>query len=174
MPHAHLTVNHLLKQLETHRERRIARDRRPGWLTAVIDAAADLFDPANGLGRVGFECQPTEEGWVAILYLGSEEFVGGPDDGRNQPADFRFDVLSLSKLFEQVSEIAFEAFPSVAGATDADDSLGSPAPAAAGVRLTVRGSVNQKPLTLHVHAMPPETARPGFRRFPNGRREVSE
>lgn len=174
MPHAHLTVNHLLKHLETHRGQRIARDRRPTWLTEVIDAAADLFDPASGLGRVGFECQPTEAGWVAILYLGSEEFVGGPDDGRHQPADFRFDVLSVTKLFEQVHEIAFDAFPSV---TNAEDTLGAenaPPPTAAGVRLTVRGLVAQSPLTLHVHAMPPESARPGFRRFPNGRREVSE
>ncbi|HEX6986116.1 MAG TPA: hypothetical protein VF170_12115 [Planctomycetaceae bacterium] len=167
MPHAHLTVSHLLKQLETHRGK-AARDRRPDWLTAVIDAAADLFDPSDGLGRVGFDCRPTEAGWVAVLYLGGEELVGGAEDGRTRPADFRFDALGVTKLFDAVTELAFDAFPSLATPDETDPT------AAAGVRLTVRGTVSGHPLTLHVHAVPPETAGPGFRRYPNGRREVSE
>lgn len=167
MPHAHLTVNHLLKQLETRREQKLPRDRRPDWLTAVIDAAADLFDPVAGLGRVGFDCRPTEAGWVAILYLGSEEIVGGPDDGQTRHADFRFDALAATALFDQVDELLLDAFPSLADASEGQ-------PTAAGVRLTVRGTVADHPLTLHVHAMPPDAAGPGFRRFPNGRREVSE
>lgn len=171
MPHAHLTVSHLIKHLETQRERKAERDRRPGWLTAVIDAAADLFDPAAGEGRVGFDCRPTETGWVAVLYLGGEEYFGGPDDGRTRPADFRFDVLGVTKLFDAVTELAFDAFPSIAAA-EAD--LAMPVSPAAGTRLTVRGTVTGQPLTLYVHAVPPEEAGPGFRRFPNGRREVSE
>lgn len=167
MPHAHLTVSHLLKQLETHRERRNARDRRPRWLTAIVDDAADLFDPVDGLGRVGFDCRPTETGWVAVLYLGSEECVGGPDDGRTRPADFRFDVLGVMKLFDAVDDVAFDAFPSIAADDEGE-------PIAAGVRLTVHGTVGENSLTLHVHAVPPETVGPGFRRFPNGRREVNE
>jgi hypothetical protein len=168
MPHAHLTVNHLIKHLEAQRDQKAARDRRPGWLTAVVDAAADLFDPAEGLGRVGFDCRPTEAGWVAVLYLGSEECVGGPLDGRTRPADFRFDVLGVTKLFDAVTELAFDAFPSVA-ASDVE-----PAEPGGGVRMTVRGTVAGNPLTLHVHAMPPDAAGPAFRRYPNGRREMSE
>ena len=174
MPHAHLTVNHLLKQLETHRERKAARDSRPAWLTATIDAAAELFDPADGLGRVGFECRPTEAGWVAMLYLGSEERVGGPEDGRTQPADFRFDALAAMRLFDTVAELAFDAFPSVSAMPDPIDPELLAPPVAAGVRLTVRGEVEGNPLTLHIHATPPATAGPAFRRYPNGRREVSE
>lgn len=173
MPHAHLTVSHLIKHLETQRGRKTARDRRPGWLAAVVDAAADLFDPVEGEGRVGFECRPTESGWVAVLYLGGEELVGGADDGRTRLADFRFDVLGATKLFDAVTELAFDAFPSIAAGSDAEF---APVPAwpAAGVRLTVRGTVAGNPLTLHVHAVPPDEAGPGFRRFPNGQREVSE
>lgn len=171
MPHAHLTVSHLIKHLETRREQ-AGRDRRPGWLTAVIDAAADLFDPAAGEGRVGFDCRPTESGWVTVLYLGSEEYVGGAEDGRTLPADFRFDVLGVTKLFDEVAELVFDAFPSVAAA-EAEESLLPPFPAA-GVRVTVRGTVTGRPLTLHIHAVPPDAAGPGFRRYPNGRREVSE
>ncbi len=174
MPHAHLTVNHLLKQLETHRERKASRERRPAWLTDVIHSAADLFDPANDLGRVGYQSHPTEQGWIALLYLGGEEFVGGACDGRTQPADFRFDVLGVTRLFESVTEVAFDAFPSIAADTDLDDETMPPLPASAGVRLTVRGVVAGNPLTMHVHATPPETAGPGFRRYLNGRREISE
>ena len=165
MPHAHLTVSHMLKQLETHREQRMSRDRRPGWLTTIVNDAADLFDPVDGLGRVGFDCRPTETGWTAVLYLGSEECVGGPDDGRTRPADFRFDVRGLTKLFDVVEEIAFDACPSIVAGDE---------PTAAGVRLTVQGTIAGNALTLHVHAVPPETAGPGFRRYPNGRREVSD
>lgn len=172
MPHAHLTVSHLLKQLETRRERKLARDRRPGWLTAVIDAAADLFDPVAELGRVGFDCRPTETGWIAILYLGSEETVGGPDDGQTRLADFRFDARRAMALFDRVDELLLDAFPSLAETEDAD--AGDAKAIAAGVRLTIRGEVAGHPLTLHVHAVPPDSAGPGFRRFPNGQREVSE
>lgn len=173
MPHAHLTVSQLITQLETQRDGRAKRDRRPGWLSAVIDAAAELFDPAAGEGRVGFDCRPTDSGWVAVLYLGGEEFVGGAADGRTRPADFRFDVLGMTKLFDAVTELAFDAFPSIAAADEAD-LFPVPTPAAAGVRLTVRGTVAGHPLTLHVHAVPPEAARPGFRRYADGRRELGE
>ncbi len=171
MPHAHLTVSHLIKHLEAQRERKADRDRRPAWLSGVIDAAADLFDPVAGEGRVGFDCRPTESGWVAVLYLGGEEFVGGAEDGRTRPADFRFDVLGVTKLFDAVTELAFDAFPSMIA--DEDQGLVPASHAhAAGIRLTVRGTVAGQPLTIHVHAVPPDEAGPGFRRFPNGRREI--
>lgn len=173
MPHAHLTVSQLIRHLETRRGGKTRRDRRPGWLSAVIDAAADLFDPAAGEGRVGFDCRPTESGWVAVLYLGGEEFVGGAADGRTRPADFRFDALGMTRLFDTVTELAFDAFPSITAAEEGE-LFPVPTPPAAGVRLTVRGTVAGNPLTLHVHAIPPDAAGPGFRRFPDGRRELGD
>ncbi len=174
MPHAHLAVSHLLKQLELHRSQRTGRDRRPGWLSAVIDAAAELFDPVGGVGRVGFDCRPTEGGWTAALYLGAEETVGGPDDGRNRHADFRFDLLGLSRLFDAVESLTFDALPAAADEAAIADDLAPEPVSGAGVTVTVRGTVAGQPLTLAVHAVPPATAGPGFRRFPNGRREMSE
>lgn len=166
MPHAHLPVSHLLKQLEHRRAQKNLRDRRPAWLSELIGKAAELFDPVCGVGRVGFDCQLTEAGWTAILYLGSDECIGGPDDGRTLPADFRFDIAGLQLLFERVDDLLFDAFPSIGAANGA----GVPA----GVRLTIRGTVAGQALQLHVHAVPPDSATPGFRRFPNGRRELND
>ena len=163
MPQPSLAVSHVLEQLALHRARRRDQDRRPAWLSALIDAAAELFDPVRGVGRVGFECRPTERGWAVALYLGADELVGGPDDGRTHAAPFAFDLLGLTRLFDAVESLTFDA----AGGR-AEEASGGPA------GVTVRGTVSGRAVLLTVHAAPPAGVKPAFRQYPNGRREVSE
>ncbi|QDT64533.1 hypothetical protein [Calycomorphotria hydatis] len=162
MPHSHLTVNHLLRQLDEYLERKSERDMRPEWLTELIDNVADLFDPLTDIGRVGFDCRMTEEGWDVAMYLGSREFVGGAHDGRIAATDFRLNVIELTQLFVSVEEIQFEAVPSKLAGQEL-------APMA---EVSVRGhGPENTPLTLRVLAAPPEYACPGLRQFPNGELE---
>lgn len=162
MPHAHLPVSHLIHQLAAGIPRRSNRDRRPRWLSRLVADAAELFEPTEGTARVGFSCWPTEEGWVAELYLGAEEHVGGPKDGLSQPVSFRFDLLELANLVDEVTELTFEV-----GAADRF-TIDPPR------RATLHGRIGQHPVTIHISAAPPRDAEAGLRRYPNGRREIRE
>ncbi|QDT37639.1 hypothetical protein [Stratiformator vulcanicus] len=163
MPHSHLTVNHLLAQVEEYRRRKAERDVRPEWLTAWINAAAELFEPTKGVGRVGFECNPTETGWDISLYLGMTEYIGGPDDGRISPASFDFNLQSLAELFEEVLSIEFEVLPE-----PREDEVAPPYAA-----IAIQGIASEQPMSVRVLAVPPENAGPGFKRLPDGTTEVN-
>ena len=108
-----MPINHLLRNLE-NRERR-SGDSRPTWLVELIDQAADLFEPMMSVSRVGFDCWPTETDWVVFLFLGDTEIVGGCDDGRLDPLDFRFDLLGLLDLLEREDFQRFIASSQIGG-----------------------------------------------------------
>ena len=57
LPQPHLTINHLLKHMDTYAAKRNNRDVRPAWVTQFINQVAELFEPLAGIGRVGFDCQ---------------------------------------------------------------------------------------------------------------------
>ena len=97
-----MPVKHLLKQAETYRSQRAARDTRPQWVTEFINEAAELFTPVTGVGRVGFDCHLAEDCWVVAMYLGSTEVVGGKDDGHSRHTDFEFDLLELAGRFTEI------------------------------------------------------------------------
>ena len=168
MPHAHLTVYHLIQQLESAQSCQGRRDNRPEWLRRVVESAAELFEPLEDLGRVGFICRPTAEGWVADLYLGSEEQFGGAEDGRNRPMNFRFDLARLESLFDDVAECSFDASATGGTWTSADESVNRR------TRATIRGEIDDHRLTIHIHATPPADAKPGFRRHTDGHREMRD
>ncbi|MEM9701617.1 MAG: hypothetical protein AAF907_04150, partial [Planctomycetota bacterium] len=68
MPHSPRLNSHLpVGDLIDLADRSDRPASRPEWLREFIDAAAELFDPIAGLGRVGFRTEPSEEGWVAAL-----------------------------------------------------------------------------------------------------------
>ena len=104
-----MPINHLLRNLE-NRERRTG-DSRPTWLVELIDQAADLFEPLMSVSRVGFDCWPTEKDRMVFLFLGDTEIVGGRDDGRLDPLEFRFDLLGLLDLLEDVQQIQWMVLP---------------------------------------------------------------
>jgi hypothetical protein len=104
---SHLSARHLLQQIETDRSKRAKRDIRPVWLTALIECAAELFEPLAEVGRVGFDCRLDEQGWSVSLYLGTVEFVGGKTDGQTQRVGFRFDLKALLEQFTRVDDVSW-------------------------------------------------------------------
>ena len=151
-----MAVKHLLKQAETYRSKRAERDIRPGWVTAFINEAAELFEPITGLGRVGFDCHLAEDCWVVTMYLGSTEVVGGKDDGQSRHTDFQFDLLELTGRFTEIDHFLWGAFPGCSG-----DSC-----------IVIEGRIEENALRLQLFSQPPHVAGPGFRQYPDGHRET--
>lgn len=154
MAHSHLLVQHLLKQLEQHRRDRTDRPRRPEWLNVFVHQTAALFEPMQGVGRVGSQCEYTGDGWEARLYLGSTEIVGGKDDGRFQFISFELDCVRLRELFTRLDEFRW----SVGAAVDGSNSS----------FITLRGLVDEHQVSLKVYSRPPQEAGPAFRQHADG------
>jgi hypothetical protein len=159
--HSHLSARHLLQQIGSDRSKRTKRDIRPAWLTALVERVADLFDPIEEVGRVGFDCGMDEEGWSAALYLGSVETVGGKTDGELQRAAFRFDLKSLLETFASVDRLEWNV-------VDRGDGTSDPGPRSF---LAIDGFVGSNRVRLSIYSAAPEAAGPALRRLPNGRFE---
>jgi hypothetical protein len=160
LSHSHLPVQHLLKQVELYRSNRNNRDVRPEWLTRFVDRAADLFDPAGDIARVGFDCRLDEDGWEVNLFLGSTEIVGGQEDGRKCHCNFEFDLSALVDQFEEIERFSWSAFPDAGSDAISPHSF-----------VTLTGVVAENFLRVRIHSIPPTEVGPGFRQFPNGKRE---
>lgn len=158
MAHSHLPVQHLIRQVETRRTLRQRRDARPQWVTQFIDTVADCFEPLADVGRVGFFTQPDDNGWLVTMYLGRTEIVGGKEDGTRRPMSFHFDLQAMASCFSQLTALRWTACPDVP-ASGSDDP---------GSVLRAEGLIDGKPLRLIVTAVPPETAGPGLRQYPDG------
>ena len=154
MAHSHLLVQHLLKQLEQHRRDRGERQRRPEWLNVFVHQTAALFEPMQGVARVGSQCEYTNDGWEARLYLGTTEIVGGKDDGHFQLIGFELDFARLSESFTRVDEFRW----SVGATSDGSNSS----------FVTLRGLVDDKNVTLKIYSRPPREAGPAFRQHSDG------
>ncbi len=154
MPHSHLLVHHLLKQLENHKRDRRDRDRRPQWLNMFVNQTAAMFEPLSGVARVGYQCELTADGWEARLYLGSTEIIGGRDDGRAQLISFEFDFGRLAEGFTRLDEFRWNVCTTVDGS--------------AGSFVTLRGLVDEHPVCLKIYSRPPQDVGPAFRLFPDG------
>jgi hypothetical protein len=154
-------VKHLLKQLENYRSTPRNWDIRPQWLTDLIGRVSELFDPADEVARVGFECRLTEEAWEVWLFLGRSEIVGGPDDGQTRLTNFRFDLLTLMDNFTQVDLVEWNAQPQSAVPHDGPN----------GSYLLVFGRIDEEPLKLMIFAVPPTGVAPGLRTHRNGMNE---
>lgn len=154
LPHSHLLVHHLLKQLENHKRDRRDRVRRPEWLSTLIDQTAALFEPLAGVARVGYQCEFTDDGWEARLYLGSTEVLGGRHDGQTRLISFEFDFAELSSGFSRLDEFRWNV------CTAQDGSTGS--------FVTLRGLIEENPVSLKIYSRPPQDAGPAFRMLPDG------
>jgi hypothetical protein len=160
LPHSHLAIRHLIRQLEI-RGRSPRPHTPPEWLKDLLHQAADFFDPCSGDARAGYECRQTPNGWEAAIFLGANECVGGRDDGRIQPANFRFDVRALLERFDRTESVTWSAFPESDAATPSDRSF-----------LTVTGIVGSERVTLQICAGPPESCGPAMKIYSDGRYEL--
>jgi len=151
---SHLLVHHLLKQLELHKRDRKDRDRRPEWLSTFVHQTAALFEPLSGVAKVGYQCELTPIGWEARLYLGSTEIVGGRDDGQSRLISFEFDFARLTEGFTRVDEFRWNVCSTTDGCT--------------GSFVTLRGHVDDNPISLKLYSRPPRDAGPAFRQRSDG------
>jgi hypothetical protein len=156
---SHLSARHLLQQIETDRSKRAKRDIRPQWLTALVESAAELFEPVAEVGRVGFDCRLDEQGWSATLYLGSVELVGGKTDGQAQRPGFQFDLKALLECFCRVDDVSWSVL-------DHSDGQEDPGPQSL---LSIDGCVGENFVRMEIHSTSPPPVGPGLRRLPNGR-----
>ena len=162
LSHAHLTIQHLLKQVELYSARcGKKRTSRPEWAEELIDQVAELFEPLSDVGRVGFDFQPSDERDEIGFYLGCTEIVGGKDDGERRHINFQFDALRMQALFGRVDRFVWNAFP------DNDDPEAAPV-ASHFSFLTLDADYHGHAVRLHIYGMAPESAGPGLRQWSDG------
>jgi hypothetical protein len=147
-------VQHLLKQLEQHAATRGERDPRPQWLQRFIERAAEHFAPLSGVGRVGCECEATEDAWEARLYLGATEVVGGKHDGQSRGLSFELHLSELLAGFTRVEDVRWNV-----AANQSE----------AGSFVTIRGWVDHHRLCVKAYSRAPQHAGPGLRMYHDGR-----
>ncbi len=161
MAHSHLPIQHLMKQMEKFSSEQINIKCRPSWLSSFVDEVADIFNPTDEVGRVGFDCQFSEECWEVGLFLGSTEIVGGQRDGQFIAANFQFDLLQLLDRFESVNRFHFNFLEPSASAGECDSSS---------AYITIEGHLADLDVVrLNVYATPPAEAGPGFRKSHDGK-----
>lgn len=100
-----MSIEELLQQMEEYRSRRKKADHRPKWLRVFIHQMAELFEPLAYSGRVGFDCQAGDNGWIVTMYLGTTEIIGGPRDGQIDHVSFRVDLSRLVRQFSSVERL---------------------------------------------------------------------
>ena len=158
MSHSHLAIRHLIRQVEEYAGRRGER-KAPAWVVEFVEQAAALFEPFSGVARPGFECCRAENRWEIALFLGKTEVVGGPDDGHLSPVNFMFDVAALSRLFERVDALRWNAFPDCHVCNEGEMDLSF---------LVAEGQVRGELVSVQVHAGPPNAAGPALKRDTDG------
>ncbi|MFO1022023.1 MAG: hypothetical protein U0903_15220 [Planctomycetales bacterium] len=101
MPRSHLPVQYLIQQLVSQASSS-RKDYRPPEISRLIEELSDLYEPLEGVARVGFDCRMTEGCWEISLYLGRTELVGGPRDGCHDPVDFCLNLQGLTQLLKEI------------------------------------------------------------------------
>ncbi len=158
LAHAHLLVQHVIKQAEIFASQRRQRDPRPEWLVNFIQTAAEWFEPLSGVGRVGYDCEATQDGWEARLYLGSTELVGGRDDGKWRSQSFELNLTGLTACFSRIDDFRWNVSATSTG----------------GSFLTIRGYIGDAPLCVKTYSRAPEHLGPALREYHDGRVQTVE
>lgn len=165
MSHSDFDVQYHMNNLENWRPGENRRDTRPAWMTKLIENVAEIFEPLSGVARVGFDCRlediasetrgaDEEPVWVVRMYLGRNELVGGPQDGRQVPMSFELDLEQLQTFFVDVDEFCWTVFPSDGDDIDHDQSF-----------VTVSGLVAGNRVRMHVFAVAPQEIAPAMRTY---------
>jgi hypothetical protein len=160
---SHLAIRHLIRHVAERRQNGIGQPILPAQLAALIDDVCQLFEPLAGVARAGYECMFGDDRWEVSVFLGAQESVGGAQDGELMPINFRFDVAGLTRMFERVHSVNWNAIPCTYGA---DDGLFESF-------LTIDGMAAGERISLQVHALAPREIGPGLRQFQDGRLELA-
>lgn len=163
MSRSYLAVRHLLRQLELKREKGISRQIIPTWFPAFVETISERFEPFRGVARVGYECAYSEGSWEVALFLGEHELVGGAEDGRLLPVNFRFDMTGITDIFDEIHNIHWNAFPNSPVETTHSVDLSF---------LTIQGIIKSEQILLQIHATPPHPVGPAIREHLDGRLEL--
>lgn len=159
MTHSHLAVQHLIKQVEAYGERRQAQQRIPDWLLAFVHDVAGRFEPFSGVARPGYEWTRSDDRWEVSVFLGKMELVGGARDGAAVPVNFRFDLHGLIAAFDEVASVQWNAFPDCCAYEDDVLDLSF---------VSAEGLVRGEPVSVQIHAGPPDTAATALRQHSDG------
>jgi hypothetical protein len=173
LSHSEFDVQYHMSKLENWQPGERRRDTRPEWMTNLIENVAEVFEPLTGVARVGFDCRlqegEPEEGscgeplWVVRMYLGRNELVGGPHDGRQVPMSFDLDLDQLQTHFNNVDEFCWSVFPADGEDIDQNQSF-----------VTVSGLVGSNRVRMHVFAVAPHEIAPAMRTYQtDGRCELT-
>lgn len=159
MSHSHLGLQHLISKIDSPAYRR-QRSSGPVWLPEFVDQVAELFEPFVDIGRVGYECSPSDEMWEIAMYLGGTELIGGKVDGEIRTVAFQFNLVALQQIFDSVEEFHWNAFPAGTfpeGDTSHDRSF-----------IAVTGRYRESDVRLRVYCTAPRETGPGMRQYPDG------
>lgn len=157
--HSHLALQHLINKIDSPGYRR-PRSSGPVWLPEFVDQIAELFEPFVDIGRVGYECTPSEDRWEISMYLGGTELVGGKVDGEIRTVAFQFNLVTLQGVFDGIDEFTWNAFPAGTfpeGTNSRDRSF-----------IAVNGRYREHLIRLRVHCTAPQETGPGMRQYPDG------
>lgn len=103
---------------------------------------------------MGAQCEYTELGWEARLYLGSTEIVGGKHDGHAQWISFEVDFVRLREIFTRLDEFRWNVGASLDGGNSSF--------------IVLKGFVDHNPICLKIYSRPPQEAGPAFRQNADG------
>jgi hypothetical protein len=159
MLHTHLPIQHLLKEVEKRGQNRTLLRKLPDLLHKFIDEVADCFEPVEGVARVGYECQVTQERWLVSMFLGKAEHVGGKDDGLQQIIPFELNLQGVFSRFDRVEKFRWQP-EEMGNVPDQDKGL-----------ITIIGMVGKINIELRIKQNPPQDAVAGIRILPNGEYE---
>lgn len=136
--------------------------RQPAWLATLLDRLCDHIEPVSGEARVGFDLSFQDPLWQIDLFLGRTVTVGGSLDGSMDYVSFTADIPGILSLFSKVESCEWLALPSSLDVGGSD----------AGSALFISGFWQDELVRVALRSVPPSTAAPGLRRYPDGRFEL--
>lgn len=137
--------------------------RQPDWLATLLDRLCDCIEPIRGEARVGFDLYFADPLWQIDLFLGRTELVGGSLDGQSEYVNFTANIPRILGLFANVERCEWLAMPGLPSLALAEAASG----------LFIEGTWETEPVRVALRSVPPSSAAPGLRQYPDGRYELA-
>jgi hypothetical protein len=118
------------------------------WAQALVDEVSTCMEVGSPMGPLGYRYRIDEDLVELMVYATPVELVGGPDDGGLVDPEFHLDVGELSKVFDEVVHIGWNAL----GLNEEEGSF-----------ISVEGKFRGQDVFLQVLARAPEDEEPGLK-----------